>query len=994
MTYPRSSPGYSFGVLGSRQVNLPYSPVGGFFCQPVEYPGGQIGVPSAMGSVPRPYYVSPSLLPASSVFPGSFCFGQGGVGHGQERGDRGGITPLSGLLWPSFYSSQELGGSQASPRPLTSKQVPSSNPFSDGDAPVHPKFDQAGGLGNLPGPEGRLLSCSNASQFKKISSFRVEQQSVSIQGPSFRPLASSLGVHQSHKGASYSCQGQRHSPQNVFGRLANAGILPSSGSDTHRGASGPNCDPGVSPKLGEIGAGPLSAVRLPRHGLRYSHLYCSSGSSEAIEVQNAKRQSSDGPVGFCKTAILSPRSNGVSGPACSSGPRPQAEVSEAIPQTVAPVSPILGVSTSPRRLVQSFSGPVVGRRVASARRPHSSTPLRGGALHRCVERRLGCPRCASRSLGQMARFYDRPPHQCSGTRGSLLGSEEVRVVPQEQAHSNMYRQHHCCMLHKQGGWRSLHNSLQEGRESIEVVPFFSDLYLSQVRSRENERGGRCSESLKSSHSDGMDSDSLSLRTSMEDVAQANGGFVCHKVQSQASSVLLSGTRPSGPRSRCSEPQLEGSDRLRFSPSRSSEQSHSESQDRASVPHSGHSLLALPALVSRPSRVDPLPSSQTGSSFRRPGSTPLRDTARKSRVPQPSRLASVRSKLQSLGASTHLVHLVEKARRRGTCSVYDSHWRRWLSWCEDNEVDFSSPSSIEFGNFLSYLFERLGKSVSTVRVHRSAISSTIRQLGGPSFSDDPLIRDTLRGASHSALRTPRRLPAWDLFLVLDSLRHPPYEPLSSANLKDLTFKTVFLVTLASGRRASEINGLSGLPTDISKEPDGSYSLRFLPEFVAKNQSAQAPSPVVNILPLVPFCSDEEDSKLCPVRSLRRYLHFSKSLRDGKRKLFISHNPSYRKDIIASTLSGWLRKVIAKAYKDQDGNTSLEPRDIRKAHEIRAWASSLAFHDSWSLQDVMQAAYWKTESPFINYYLRDVRAVRQDGTYGFASVVAAGRNVHLH
>ena len=356
------------------------------------------------------------------------------------------------------------------------------------------------------------------------------------------------------------------------------------------------------------------------------------------------------------------------------------------------------------------------------------------------------------------------------------------------------------------------------------------------------------------------------------------------------------------------------------------------------------------------------------------------------------MAAVRSRLQSLGASAHLVKLVQKARRRGTGSVYDSHWKRWLAWCEDNGVDHSSPSSVEFANFLSYVFEHLGKSVSTVRVHRSAISSTIRQLGGPSFSDDPLIRDAIRGASLIAARTPRKLPAWDLFLVLASLRRSPYEPLSSANLRDLTFKTVFLITLASGRRASEINGLSGLPTDIAKEPDGSYSLRFLPEFLAKNQSPQAPSPVIRIPPLTPFCPDDDDSKLCPVRALRRYMHFTKSFRDGKRKLFVSHNPSYKKDIISSTVSGWLRRVIAHAY-EHAGKNSHEPTNIRRAHEIRAWASSLAFQESWSLRDVLQAAYWRSESPFINFYLRDTRAARGDGSYGFSAIVAAGHNVQL-
>ena len=548
-----------------------------------------------------------------------------------------------------------------------------------------------------------------------------------------------------------------------------------------------------------------------------------------------------------------------------------------------------------------------------------------------------------------------------------------------------------CYVNK-GGGRSFQTSVQESRGSPEVVSPLSDRDNSQICSRQDEHRGGFLESLESGHSNRVDSSPLGVRAGLENMAQTDGGFICHKVQLQTTSVLLPSSRPASPGSRRPGPLVEEPDRLRLPSSSSLEQGHPQGQDGAGIPHSDCALLALPALVSGPPRAVTHSSSQTSSSPERPSATSLGHSARKSSISQSTRLASVRCKLQSLGASTHLVHLVEKARRKGTYSVYDSHWKRWISWCEENGVDFASPSSVEFGNFLSYLFNHLGKSVSTVRVHRAAISSTIRQLGGPSFSEDPLIRDAIRGAALLAARTPRKLPAWDLFRVLASLRRTPYEPLSSANLKDLTFKTVFLTTLASGRRASEVNGLSGLPSDVSKEPDGSYSLRFLPEFLAKNQSPQDPSPIITILPLVPFCPDDEDYKLCPVRALKRYLYFTKSLRDGKRKLFISHNPSYKKDIIASTLSGWLRRVIAIAYQHDVGTN--EPRDIRRAHEIRAWASSLAFQESWSLRDVLQAAYWRSESPFINFYLRDTRALRQDGSYGFSAVVAAGHIVRRH
>ena len=51
---------------------------------------------------------------------------------------------------------------------------------------------------------------------------------------------------------------------------------------------------------------------------------------------------------------------------------------------------------------------------------------------------------------------------------------------------------------------------------------------------------------------------------------------------------------------------------------------------------------------------------------------------------------------------------------------------------------------------------------------------------------------------------RGIPSWNLSLVLYQLTKAPFEPLKEASLKHLTFKTVFLLALASGKRRSEIH----------------------------------------------------------------------------------------------------------------------------------------------------------------------------------------------
>ena len=50
-------------------------------------------------------------------------------------------------------------------------------------------------------------------------------------------------------------------------------------------------------------------------------------------------------------------------------------------------------------------------------------------------------------------------------------------------------------------------------------------------------------------------------------------------------------------------------------------------------------------------------------------------------------------------------------------------------------------------------------------------------------------------------------AWNVDVVLNFLCSERFEPLSSTSLKDMTWKTLFLVTLALAKRVSELHAFS-------------------------------------------------------------------------------------------------------------------------------------------------------------------------------------------
>ena len=224
--------------------------------------------------------------------------------------------------------------------------------------------------------------------------------------------------------------------------------------------------------------------------------------------------------------------------------------------------------------------------------------------------------------------------------------------------------------------------------------------------------------------------------------------------------------------------------------------------------------------------------------------------------------------------------------------------------------------MDLANHLSAAAVNSGLSAAALRVRRSAILKTCTQVNPERAIPLATSSDVIRAVNIRRARQRARIPAWDLRLVLDFLTGPQFEPPESAPLRELTRKAAFLVMLACGRRASEIHGLSGLASDVRRERDGSFSLQFLPEFLAKNQAPDELSPALRIRPLSHIADDEDsDIRLCPVRILRAYLRRTRDRRTGPlRRLFLPCSLTRHRDIIKSTLSRWISSVIKDAYAE--------------------------------------------------------------------------------
>lgn len=279
------------------------------------------------------------------------------------------------------------------------------------------------------------------------------------------------------------------------------------------------------------------------------------------------------------------------------------------------------------------------------------------------------------------------------------------------------------------------------------------------------------------------------------------------------------------------------------------------------------------------------------------------------------------------------------------------------------MDPFNPSISQFGEFLIFIHDK-NFSPSTVKGYRSAISTTLKQISKVDFANESILSDLVRSFELERPRTRSYLPKWDLALVLSTLISSPFEPLESCGFKELTFKTVFLLALASGRRRSEIHALSCSEVQFSGD---SVSLGMFPGFLAKNQ---LPSVLTSPIVIPSLVGEDVNFLLCPVRALKTYLARVLPRRKDRKRLFISHLESYEKEISADSISRWIVQTIKFAYESRN----IEVSKVN-AHEVRAWSSSWAWSNKVPLDDVVKAGFWSSENSFIRFYLRDTSLVAQ-------------------
>ena len=909
----------------------------------------------------------------------------GSIPSGQKGSRKGNGSDVSRVLQPSLLSSEEERPVSTCHRSVQTQRVLGQSIFQDGDSSFHPGFHQTVALGCFFGPFGCLLPRPYSPQMQEVPSLLLRRSGPSVPGHALRTGNSPQSFYQTHGGGRSIPPTTGDSTSSVLRRLASSSSQPSPSPPRPRVFLVQDSVPGSPTQPGQVGADSDSGLCVCRDELPYS-----LGSSQSTTCSISR----SGEPSDTLRSSFSSHSKRVSfldrNPQCSSGFGSLGKTSSST-DTILPISSLVSDSWRSQGIHSNRCTATVSPSLVDQPRPSTSrgSPIPSSSEHSvdhgCQSSRLGCsPRTTwTYGSGTLVSTGISSPHKQFGDESSSVSYLTLPNSPAGTMCPHFIRQHHGGLLHQETGRNSFPITVSGDSSPLRPVRVSSSNRTDQIHTRPVERPSGRSLQVSSTSPIRMVSSSGSCPSDFQGVGSSDVRLVCHTSEPSTSTVCQSSAGSSSVGDRRAHVRLDKNGRICLSPLQPHHAGSREGSSQPSLPCSSGGTMVAPKNVAQRSPRSTQRSSKGSSSKARPSNS-KRSVAHQPRHVPSTRLAIIQQSLRKRRFSERASSLISASRRQSTNIVYEAKWRVFACWCSRRKINPLDPSPRRLADFFVYLFDVKNLSISTIKGYRSTISNTLAFHKKSKVCHDPAIVELIKSLELKRPICRSLTPKWDLSCVLWSLTKTPYEPLDQASLKHLTWKTVFLLTLASAKRRSEIHALSAEEGHIRfHSSDGSVTLLCQTGFLAKTQlPSMAPQPF-SIPSLSKHCGrDDSDRTLCPVRALKFYLNKVKSLRNGRLRLFIPLKGGG--DVSAASISRWIASTIKLAY------SSLSERDLTslriRPHEVRALSTSWAFVNHTPLADILNAAFWKSPSTFSAFYLRSFQCQR-DNLYLLGPTVVA-------
>ena len=148
-------------------------------------------------------------------------------------------------------------------------------------------------------------------------------------------------------------------------------------------------------------------------------------------------------------------------------------------------------------------------------------------------------------------------------------------------------------------------------------------------------------------------------------------------------------------------------------------------------------------------------------------------------------------------------------------------------------------------FLVYLFDMRKCSARTIAAYRSALDNVLRFTSRYDPGEDKVLSQLLKGFERKRAPVARRIPSWDLGLVLKFLAEEENFN-DNLSLHLLTAKAVFLLSLATAGRCHSLAALENKVVVVSHDPfvlQIGYHLSYVPKQYYRLKDRKPITPVL-------------------------------------------------------------------------------------------------------------------------------------------------------
>lgn len=293
-----------------------------------------------------------------------------------------------------------------------------------------------------------------------------------------------------------------------------------------------------------------------------------------------------------------------------------------------------------------------------------------------------------------------------------------------------------------------------------------------------------------------------------------------------------------------------------------------------------------------------------------------------------------------------LELLQSAWRPSTRKTYNSAWKKWLSWSQQQNVPSNNPNGSDVARFLSdlYLIHKL--SYSSILLHKSVVSTLCDPDKSGVLSSHFMVKQILKSIS-SQKQTCKKPPIWNVDVLAAYLKSYKVD---WENCFQVQRHTAALLLLCSGRR---VHDLTLLHIDSDHYTEYADSANFWPVFGSKTDSSNYRQSGWKLL------INKDDNNLDPIYCIKKTISLLESRRHmiNSTSLFMNLRgeaaPASR-----TIIAGWIKTLL------KDAGISATPGSFRSAVASKNW------FDNYPLEDILARGNWRSQNTFCKFYRKEI------------------------